>query len=56
MDQIIKADTKAAEKEMFRLRQQEVWSAIEISMGDFSDGFNNATKPGAIDRSPSAKS
>jgi len=49
-------ETKAAEKEMFRLRQQELWGAQEYSIADFTDGFNGAFKPGAIDVSPSAKS
>ena len=49
-------ETKATEKEMFRLRQQELWGATEYSIADFNDSFNGATKPGAIDRSSSDKS
>jgi hypothetical protein len=43
-------------QEIKEARKMFKGSEIEIPISDFTDGFNGATKPGAIDRSPSAKS
>ena len=49
-------ETKAAEKQMFLLRQQELFGEQMYSIADLTDSFNSAYKPYAEARKPSEMS